>query len=432
MTASWCEEDVVRRAGTLFVERVDLWSLCRRLQVPFYCYAASIACARLRRLQNAMGKHVDIHYSVKANDRLGVIALLASHGAGVELVSGGELLRACRAGVSPDKMIFAGVGKSPQELALALEKDIRAISVESIEELHALAALAKRRDQRAGILLRLNPDVAAGGHRKISTGKAGDKFGIGLEAFEDALAVCVRYRRYLHVRGPAIHIGSQIADVAPFTEAFASLHAPLQRLKDAGFAPDMADLGGGLAIPERPQDKTLDVEAYARAVQTFSIRSGLSRVAISPGRWLIATAGLLVAQVVSVKRQGGKNIAVLNVGMESLLRPALYHAWHDIVPVRQTSREKEPWDIVGPICESSDTFASGHRISSLAVGDWLVLRNAGAYAAVMSSRYNAREEIPELLIQDDRVAVIKEPESLDDCLQREKIPDWVSRTKSRR
>jgi diaminopimelate decarboxylase len=413
------------RGGELFAEEVAIRRLARSLGTPFYLYSAAALAAQYRRFWSAFAD-LDplVSFAVKANSNLAVLSLFAALGAGADVVSAGELARALAAGIPPARILFSGVGKTRSELAAALEAGIRQINVESAPELYALSALAAEQGQRAPVALRVNPDIDPRTHAKIATGRRENKFGI---AWHEAIPL---YRLATELPGIepvglAVHIGSQLLDLDPFRRAFERLARLVRELRQSGFPVARVDLGGGIGI--RYKDETPPrLEAYAGLVrEIFGAES--VELAFEPGRFLCGAAGLLLARVLYVKESGGRRIIILDAAMNDLIRPALYEAWHEILPIRLPSEAAplRPADVVGPICETGDTFAEGRALPPLAAGDLVALTAAGAYGAVMSSTYNSRLLVPEVLVSGERFAVIRARGSYEALLALDAVPGWI-------
>jgi diaminopimelate decarboxylase len=404
---------------------VTIPEIATAVGTPFYCYSTATLTRHYRVLEGAFaGRDVLIAYSVKANSNLAVIATLARLGAGADVVSEGEGRRALAAGVAPERVVFSGVGKTRDEMAYALSHGIVQFNVESAPELEALSAVAAEIGVTARVALRVNPDVAAGTHDKISTGRKFDKFGVPI-ANAPAL-----YRRAaalpgLHVDGVDIHIGSQLTDLEPLRQAFERAIELVHSLRAEGHAIERLDLGGGLGIrygTETPPGP----DAYARLV--FELTKDLEcRIVLEPGRVIAGNAGLLISRVVYVKDTEDRRIVILDSAMNDLIRPALYGASHIVVPVREAAPETPlaPVDLVGPICESTDTFAVDRPMPPLAPGDLVAFRSAGAYGAVMASSYNSRLLVPEVLVDGDRFAVVRPRPNYETLLAADRIPDWL-------
>lgn len=411
--------------GLLF-DGVPLASIADALGTPVWVYSADAMGARYQAMASAFaGLDAHIHYAVKANDHLAVLRVFTALGAGADVVSGGELRRAREAGCPPDRIVFSGAGKTLAELDLALATGVGQINVESGEELAMLAARAAATGRVATVGLRVNPNIEAGTHEKISTGRARDKFGI---PYRDAALLYAHAARLPGIRpvGLAVHIGSQIATIAPYRAAYARLATLVGALRASGLVVESVDCGGGLGIGYRNQPMPAP-EALAGAVRAEL--GGLSlRLALEPGRWLVAAAGVLLASVVLEKTSGGTRFVVLDAAMNDLLRPAIYDAWHGIVPLAAADAQAPVGaaDIVGPVCESGDTFARGRLLPALARDARVAILDAGAYGAAMSSTYNARPLAAVAMVSDGRWAVIRPRQPIEALWAEERIPHWLS------
>jgi diaminopimelate decarboxylase len=414
------------RAGDLHAEDVPLARIAAAVGTPVYCYSSAAIGATYRRFAAALaGESAGIHYAVKANSNQAVIRLLARFGAGADVVSEGELRRALAAGVPADRIVFSGIGKTRSELAFALQQSIRQINVESVPELEMLSAVASELGATAAIALRVNPDVDARTHAKISTGKKENKFGIDIAHAAEAYRLAARLPGLRPV-GLAVHIGSQLTDLAPFEAAFRRLVDLALDLRRDGLTVDRLDLGGGLGVRYHAEAPPA-IEDYAALVRRLSHNLGF-HLAFEPGRALVANAGVLVARVIHVKPGATRRFIIQDAAMNDLIRPALYDAWHEIVPVRQPdpAAPREPADVVGPVCESSDMFALGRPIPPVAPGDLLAILSTGAYGAVMSSSYNTRLLVPEVLVEGGEFAVIRPRPSYEDVLSQDRMPPWLA------
>jgi diaminopimelate decarboxylase len=411
----------------LVMDDVPLNRIADAVGTPTWVYSASSMRRRYRTLVAALtdaGLGAHVHYAVKANDRLAVLRLFAAEGAGVDVVSDGELLRAREAGIPADRIVFSGVGKTERELRLALTEDIAQINVESAEELDMLSALADGMGRTARIALRVNPDVDAGTHAKISTGRAQDKFGI---PYADAVALYQRAASLPGVQpiGLAVHIGSQILSMAPYRAAYGRVAELVRTLRAAGQSVAMVDCGGGLGIPYRNEP------APSPAALAGAIRGAMHnmdvRLVLEPGRWLVGPAGVLLASVILVKQTQGSRFVVLDAAMNDLVRPAMYDAWHGIIPVSAVDAvaPATPADIVGPICESGDTFARNRTLPALAANARVAILDAGAYGSVMSSPYNARPAAAEVMVDGESWSVIRDRQNHRDLWQGEHVPNWL-------
>lgn len=416
----------VRRNGRLFCEGVSLTRIAEDVGTPVYVYSQSAMETAYRALRDAFAaarpKHgFDICYAVKANPNVAVIETFARLGAGADVVSEGELRRALAAGVPAARIVFSGVGKSPDEIAFALKSRIGQINVESAAELDAIETVAARMRRKATVVLRVNPDVDARTHAKITTGRKENKFGVD---FDEARTLYARATRLAHVEpvGLAVHIGSQITSLGPFGAAFKRLGGLVSELRAQGLAVGKLDLGGGLGI--RYKDETPpDTEAYARLVAGVAARLGV-KVVIEPGRFLVGNAGALLSRVLYLKEGRSRKFVILDAAMNDLMRPALYDAWHDIVPVQPPRRHSFVTDVVGPVCETTDIFARARRLPMLASADLVAVLSAGAYGAAMASDYNSRPLAPEVLVKGRRFAVIRSRQSFEAMLSRDTLPPW--------
>jgi len=411
----------------LLMEGVPLNAVADQVGTPTWVLSAGSVRGRLHMLRTALadaGLPARVHYAVKANDHLAVLRVMAQGGAGADVVSGGELRRAQVGGIAPGHIVFSGVGKAEWELRLALEAGVGQINVESVEELAMLSGIAQGMGRTARVALRINPDVDAGTHAKITTGRADNKFGI---AYGSAAAL------YAHAAGLpgiepvglALHIGSQILSMAPYRAAYARTAELVLALRAMGQAVRMVDCGGGLGIGYR-NEPAASPAAFAGAIRAAFGGMELT-LAIEPGRWLVGPAGLLLTSVVLVKTTGSRRFVVLDAAMNDLLRPAMYEAWHGMVPVSAVDavRPVTPADVVGPVCESGDTFARGRPLPALAHNARLAILDAGAYGSVMSSTYNARPLAAQVLVDGERWSVIRARQPIEALWAGEAIPEWL-------
>jgi diaminopimelate decarboxylase len=415
------------RNGVLHAEAVDLAMLAEKVGTPFYCYSTATLERHYRVFAEAFPNDSLIAFSVKANGNIAVLKTLAKLGAGADVVSGGELKKALRAGVSAARIVFSGVGKAKAEMKLALEAGIYQFNVESEEELHALSEVASALNTTAPITLRVNPDVDAKTHAKITTGTAETKFGIAWSRVRGAYALAARLPA-LRIVGIDLHIGSQIVDLEPFERAFGKLVELTAQLRADGHTIARLDLGGGLGVPYvQNNEPPPDPIAYGRMATRVTAALGCQLI-LEPGRLIAANAGILVTRVLYIKQGEAKTFAIVDAGMNDLIRPALYDSHHDIVRVAEAApgTERKRYDVVGPVCETSDIFAAGRELPELKAGDLVAILTAGAYGAVMSSAYNARPPAPEILVKGDLWSVVR-PRLDDDALfGTERIPDWLA------
>ena len=414
------------RDGALHVEDVAVTDLADNVGTPFYCYSA----ARLRHSYTEFagafaGLEIQVCYAVKANSNQAVITLFATLGAGADVVSEGEMRRALAAGVPAEKMVFSGVGKTRAELSMALRANCGQFNVESEAELQALSDIAAGLGKTATIVLRVNPDVDADTHHKISTGRAGDKFGIELDRIRDVYAWAGSLPG-ITPAGLAVHIGSQLTRLDPFRDAFERIAALVRDLRVDGQSVDRVDLGGGLGIVYNDEIPPVPTD-YAEIVRDVFGDLGVA-LTFEPGRRLTGEAGILVTRVIYIKESGGRRFAVVDAAMNDLIRPTLYDAWHDIDPVAEPAGGalRAPVDIVGPVCETGDVLAIQRDMPALAPGDLLAVRAAGAYGAVMSSSYNSRLLVPETMVDGAQYAVIRPRPDYDTLIAQDVVPEWIA------
>jgi diaminopimelate decarboxylase len=418
----------------LTCEGVDLAVIADAVGTPAYVYSAETIRTNFQRLDRAFADlDHQICYATKANSNLAIINLLAAEGAGFDIVSGGELFRVQKAGIDAAHCTFAGVGKTRAEIEQALRAGVHCFNVESEAELAFIDEVAGALGLVAPIAVRVNPDVDAGTHKYISTGKSKNKFGIGLDRAEAVYAEAAT-RKHLRIRGVQTHIGSQILDPAPFAEAVGKLIPLVETLK-ARYAIEFFSIGGGIGIVYDPalesgdpawwtakdHPRRITPEAYAAAVVPLLRPLGL-KILLEPGRFLVGNAGALLASVLYVKETPTKTFTIVDAAMNDLIRPALYEGHHEIHPLRRPTSEPITMDVVGPVCESGDFFAQDRAIAPLAAGDRIALLSAGAYGFVMSSTYNSRPLLPEILVDGDQWTTIRERQTYDDLIRGEKIP----------
>ncbi len=406
-------------------EGVDLAALAAREGTPLYVYSAPAIRSRIRALRTALaGLDSGIRYAVKANGNLAVLRLLAAEGAGADIVSGGELMRALRAGIAPEAIVFSGVGKTDAEIDAALAVGIGRFNIESRAELDALQRLAAARGTVAVAAVRINPDVDARTHAKISTGKAENKFGVPMDEARAWFEAAVE-RPNVRLDGLHMHIGSQLLSLDPMREALRRMAAFWRALEAAGHGIASIDVGGGLGVRYRDGEVAPDANEYADAIRE-ALAGFAGRILVEPGRWLVAEAGLLLTRVVLEKQGRERRFLMLDAGMNDLLRPSLYDAWHDIVRVGETAgRDRVAYDVVGPVCETGDTFARQREMPRCAAGDLVAILGAGAYGASMASTYNARPLAAEVLVEEGRYVVIRQRQTFDAMIADERpADDW--------
>ena len=413
--------------GVLHAEDVSLAEIAAAVGTPVYVYSTATLLRHFHLFDDALsGMDHLVCYAMKANSNQAVLRTLAQAGAGMDVVSGGEYRRAKAAGVPGDRIVFSGVGKTREEIELALTGGIRQFNVESEPEMILLDIVARELGKVAPITIRVNPDVDAKTHAKIATGKSENKFGIPIARAREVYAMAANLPG-LEIVGIDVHIGSQLTDLAPFEQAYGKVAELTEVLRADGHNIRRLDLGGGLGIPyERSNTAPPLPTDYGAMVQRTLGHLGCE-VEIEPGRLIAGNAGVLVSEVIYLKSGEGRDFLILDAAMNDLIRPAMYDAWHDIVPLNEPApgAEPRPVDIVGPVCESGDTFAKQRMMPVLGAGDLVAFRSAGAYGAVMSSEYNSRPLIPEVLVNGDQFAVIRPRPSFDEMINRDTIPEWL-------
>lgn len=403
---------------------MDVTALAEKVGTPFYVYSEATLRRHMRVFRDAFtGTDALVAYAVKANANLAVLKVLASEGAGADVVSAGELRRALEAGIAPQKIVFSGVGKTADEISAALDAGIYQFNVESEPELNAISAIAGSKNKTAPIALRINPDVSAGGHEKISTGRSEDKFGVPW-SLARALYATARDMNGIEIKGVDVHIGSQIAELAPFESAFRKVATLINDLRADGCTIERLDLGGGLGIPYGEGVTPPHPSDYADMIKRVTEPLDVQLI-FEPGRMIAGNAGILVTRVIYVKDSLSKRFLIVDAGMNDLMRPALYDAWHDIWPVEKTAREMISYDVVGPVCESSDRFAKERPLPEMRAGELVALMSTGAYGAAQTSQYNSRSLIPEILVRDAQYSVIRKRPSFEEMIEGEAIPDWL-------
>ena len=414
------------RNGQLAADGIALQAIAPSVGTPFYGYSHAALDAAALDYAGAFGAvGIDCYYAVKANSNLAVIAALARRGFGADIVSGGELTRALAGGIPASRIVYSGVGKSEAELLAALEAGIHQINIESEPELRQLIRITAATGLPCAAALRVNPDIEAGAHHKISTGRATDKFGVAMDRAAGLFAMA--RGTGVALTGLAMHIGSQIVTLDPFRQAYARLDALASELRATGFIIDRLDLGGGFGVTYEDETPPAASDFAALARQAFPGFTG--RIGVEPGRALVANAGVLVTRVLCVKRAEGRVFVVVDAGMNDLIRPALYEAVHRIIPLRQPAPDAGTLlcDIVGPVCETGDIFAADRVLpGDVSAGDYLAILSAGAYGSSMASTYNTRPLIPEVMMHDSAYEIVRRRVSVEEMMAFESVPGWLA------
>ncbi|WP_170605975.1 diaminopimelate decarboxylase [Ruegeria arenilitoris] len=415
------------RDGALYAEDVPISEIAAAVGTPFYVYSTATLLRHFKLFDDALeGTDHLVCYAMKAASNQAILKTLAQAGAGMDVVSGGEYLRAKAAGVPGERIVFSGVGKTADEIRTALTGGIRQFNVESEPEMEVINSVALALGVVAPITVRVNPDVDAKTHAKIATGKSENKFGIPISRASDVYAHAASLSG-LEVIGIDVHIGSQLTELEPFEMAYAKVAELTERLRSEGHTIRRLDLGGGLGIPYTRSNEAPPLPIEYGALIKRTVGHLGCEIEIEPGRLIAGNAGLMVSKVIYVKSGEGRDFLILDGAMNDLIRPAMYEAHHDIVAVKEPDPgvEQQPYDIVGPVCETGDTFAKERNMPPLVAGDLIAFRSAGAYGAVMSSEYNTRPLIPEVLVNGDQFAVIRERPSFDEIINRDTIPSWL-------
>ena len=418
----------IYKNGGLFAENVDVTTIAASVGTPFYLYSTATLIRHFRLFDEALswGPHL-VCYAMKAASNQAILQTLAREGAGMDVVSGGEYARAIAAGVPGERIVFSGVGKTQEEIRTALVGGIRQFNVESEPEMQAISEIAGALGLVASIAIRINPDVDAKTHAKIATGKSENKFGIPISRAREVYAMAARLPG-LKIVGIDVHIGSQLTQLEPFEQAYNKVAELTQALREDGHEISRLDLGGGLGIPYARSNEVPPLPSDYGALIERTLGHLGCEIEIEPGRLIAGNAGILVSRVIYVKKGEGRDFLILDVAMNDLIRPAMYEAHHDIIPVIEAAAgtPQNSYDIVGPVCETGDTFARARPMPPLKADDLVAFRSAGAYGAVMASEYNSRPLIPEVLVSDDQFAVIRPRPSLAEMINRDSIPSWLS------
>ena len=408
----------------LHCENINLIELSKKVGSPFYCYSSKILESKYSELTDAF-KEEDllVCFSLKANSNQSIIKTFSSLGSGADVVSIGELKRALKAKIPPNKIVFSGVGKNTDEIIFAIKNKILMINVESISELKQISTQAANLNMIAPISLRVNPDIEAGGNEKISTGKKQDKFGISIKEAIDVYELASNLDN-IEIKGIDVHIGSQINDLEPFEKTFNSIVETITKLKDKNIDIDIIDIGGGIGI-NYTDEKALNIKDYA-AVVSKKLGSLNKKIIIEPGRFLTAESGILVTKIIYIKENESKKFIIVDAAMNDFIRPSLYGSLHNALPIIENDKERpiESYDVVGPICETGDFFIKDFKTSQLLERDFLAITNVGAYGSVLSSNYNSRPSIAEIIIKDDSYSVIKKRQDIEEMIDQDSLADW--------
>ena len=408
----------------LHCENINLIELSKKVGSPFYCYSSKILESKYSELTDAF-KEEDllVCFSLKANSNQSIIKTFSSLGSGADVVSIGELKRALKAKIPPNKIVFSGVGKNTDEIIFAIKNKILMINVESISELKQISTQAANLNMIAPISLRVNPDIEAGGNEKISTGKKQDKFGISIKEAIDVYELASNLDN-IEIKGIDVHIGSQINDLEPFEKTFNSIVETITKLKDKNINIDIIDIGGGIGI-NYTDEKALNIKDYA-ALVSKKLGSLNKNIIIEPGRFLTAASGILVTKIIYIKENESKKFIIVDAAMNDFIRPSLYGSLHNALPIIENDKERpiESYDVVGPICETGDFFIKDFKTSQLLERDLLAITNVGAYGSVLSSNYNSRPSIAEIIIKDDSYSVIKKRQDIEEMIDQDSLADW--------
>ncbi|HPN89073.1 MAG TPA: diaminopimelate decarboxylase [Candidatus Omnitrophota bacterium] len=411
------------RKNELFCENVKVRSIAQKVGTPFYCYSYKTFIDHFQKIQKAF-KEVNptVCFAVKSNSNLAVLKALADKGAGFDIVSGGELKKVLKIKADPQKIAYASVGKTDNEITTALKAGILFFNVESLPELKRIDLIAQKMKKKAPVALRINPDVEAPTHKAITTGTLKNKFGIDLKTAREILTHQEKYP-FIKFKGIHIHIGSQITKIDPFVSAIQKMIKFLETLKNLGVTLEYFDVGGGIGIMYY-DTPTPTAEEFAKEMVPLLKKTGM-KIVLEPGRFISGNSGILVSKVLYLKDNGAKKFLIVDAGMNDLIRPALYNSYHNIVPVKKSSAKRSTMDIVGPICESGDFFAKDRKFPELKNGDLIAIMSAGAYGHVMSSNYNVRPRVPEILVKGKQWEVVRKRETFEDLIKKESIPKFL-------
>jgi len=404
-----------------YIEGVAVDDIIKTHVTPFYVYSQKAVSKTYKELQNAL--NAEIFYSIKANSNQAIIKLMNSLGAGADVVSVGELKRALSVGIESQKIIFEGVGKSLEDILFAIEKNIRLINIESLEELHQISSIATSTNKKVNVGIRLNPNIDSKTLDQISTGKKTDKFGIAIDELAN-IVNSIKQTSSLNLIGISCHIGSQIYNMDIFEKIFNVMKNAAHKILEEGISIQYLDLGGGIGVQYTSADPSLNLEDLKKLIATHFSNVPYT-ISFEPGRYLIAKAGYLITKIVTTKQNGGVNYLITDAGMNTFIRPSLYKAKHKIEAINCLSKTKTEYTIAGPICESSDVLAKNVVLPQQNRGDYLIIHDAGAYGAVMASNYNSRGLPTEILVNDSSFAVIYKPQTIEERIDEDIIPSWL-------
>ena len=404
-----------------YIEGISLYELVKVCETPLYVYSQEKIINQVNKTKEILGNN--IFYSVKSNSNQAILKLMQSLGIGADVVSNGELKRALKAGFDPKKIIFEGVGKSEQDLLYAIHKNIRLINTESLEEIKLLNNLAKEKNKTVDIGVRLNPNIDGETLSKISTGKKTDKFGIEIDNV-DKIIELVKTCKSLNLVGISCHIGSQISKIEVYKKMFNQMKKVADKFFESGIMIKHIDLGGGFHVKYKDSDPDFNIEMVKRELDNCFAQTKYE-LSFEPGRYLIAEAGITITSIITIKNNGGVDYLIVDAGMNTLIRPAMYGAYHEILAINLNSEEFVDYTIAGPICESSDIFSKNIRLAKQKIGDLLIIKNTGAYGKVMSSNYNSRPLPSEILIYKDNYAIVYSPEKIEKTIEADIIPSWL-------
>ena len=413
------------KKNDLLIEEVSVKNLSKKFETPFYCYSSRTIIEKFKEFERPF-KLSDtlICYAVKANPNIAILKILSKLGAGAEVVSEGELIRSLKASIPSKKIVFSGVGKSSKEIEFAIKKNILQINIESEEELKLIEKIAKNLRKKVQVGIRVNPNIDAKTHSKIATGRKEDKFGLNIETVE---RIFKNYNLYstLNIIGLSVHIGSQIVSINPFKKAFSKIKTLVKRVNKNEKIIKVLDLGGGIGINYK-NEKIIHFNDYAKIISNISNDLGCKLI-LEPGRMLVAESGILITKVLYIKKNKNNTFIIINAGINDLLRPALYDAFHDVQSIVKKNGKKIKYTIVGPICETADIFVKNKLLNEININELLFLKNVGAYGSSMSSSYNSRPIIMELIIHKKNFSIIRKVDTVVNQISREKIPPWISK-----